>query len=99
MINISGVSESRVARLAACCAEKERQSLILVPTEVRARRLAGDLSFFAPEKKIFVMPEEEQVFLRYEAKNHDQLIERMKADRAAGWVNPYRTDDASALRR
>lgn len=82
MINISGVSESRVARLAACCAEKERQSLILVPTEVRARRLAGDLSFFAPEKKIFVMPEEEQVFLRYEAKNHDQLIERMKALKA-----------------
>ncbi len=82
MINISGVSESRVARMAACCAEKERQSLILVPTEVRARRLAGDLSFFAPEKKIFVMPEEEQVFLRYEAKNHDQLIERMKALKA-----------------
>ena len=82
MINISGVSESRVARMAAFCAEKERQSLILVPTEVRARRLAGDLSFFAPEKKIFVMPEEEQVFLRYEAKNHDQLIERMKALKA-----------------
>lgn len=29
----------------------------------------------------------------------DDLIERMKADRAAGWVNPCRTDDASALRR
>lgn len=28
-----------------------------------------------------------------------ELVERMKDDRARGWVNPYRTDDAAALRR
>lgn len=29
----------------------------------------------------------------------DGLIERIEDDRARGWVNPYRTDDGSALRR
>ena len=29
----------------------------------------------------------------------DELVERMREDRARGWVNPYRTDDADALRR
>ena len=29
----------------------------------------------------------------------DQLIDRIEADRAKGWVNPYRTDDAAAIRR
>lgn len=29
----------------------------------------------------------------------DELIERMTEDRARGWVNPYRCDDADALRR
>ncbi len=82
MINISGVSESRVAPAAAYFSKEESQSLILVPTYVRARRLASDLSFFVKDKKILVMPEEEQIFLRYEAKNHDQLIERMKALKA-----------------
>ena len=29
----------------------------------------------------------------------DGLVARMEEDRAKGWVNPYRTDDASAIRR
>ena len=29
----------------------------------------------------------------------DQLIDRIEADRAKGWANPYRTDDADAIRR
>lgn len=82
MINISGVSESRVAPCAAYFSEKESQSIILVPTYVRAQRLASDLSFFVKDKKVMVMPEEEQVFLRYEAKSYDQSIERMKALKA-----------------
>lgn len=28
-----------------------------------------------------------------------ELVERMRSDRAHGWVNPYRTDDSAALRR
>ena len=79
MINISGVSDARVAPIAAHISKEERQSIIIVPTYVRAQRLASDLSFFVKDKDILVMPEEEQVFLKYEAKNHDRLVERMKA--------------------
>jgi len=82
MINISGVSEARVAPCASFFSKEERQSIIIVPTLVRAQRLAMDLSFFVKDKEILVLPEEEQVFLRYEARNHDQLIERMKALKA-----------------
>ena len=82
MINISGVSEARVAPCAAHMSKEKSQSIIIVPTYVRAQRLAGDLSFFVKDKDILVLPEEEQVFLRYEAKNHDRLIERMKALKA-----------------
>ncbi len=82
MINFTGVSEARVAPIAAYMSKGESQSLIIVPTYVRAQRLAGDLSFFVKDKDILVMPEEEQVFLRYEARNHDSLIQRMKALKA-----------------
>ena len=79
MINISGVSDARVAPIAAQLSKEESQSIIIVPTHVRAQRLASDLSFFVKNKEILVMPEDEQVFLKYEAKNHDRLVERMKA--------------------
>ena len=79
MINISGVSDARVAPIAAQLSKEESQSIIIVPSIVRAQRMAGDLSFFVKDKDILVMPEDEQVFLKYEAKNHDRLVERMKA--------------------
>ena len=82
MINITGVSDSRIAPVAAYRASEDRQTLIIVPTFVRAQRLAADLSFFSKDKEIFVLPEEEQVFLKYNAKNQDRLIERMKALKA-----------------
>ena len=82
MINVSGISESRVAPVAAYLSQKESQSIIVVPTEVRAKRLAEDLSFFVKEKEIYVLPSEDHVFLRYEAKDHDQLIERLKVLKA-----------------
>ncbi len=77
LINISGVSESRCAPIIAQLAEEERQSLIVTATAARADRLASDLSFFS-KKPILVLPAEDQVFLRYEAKNHDLLLERLK---------------------
>ncbi len=78
MINITGVSESRTVPAAAHIAEEESQSMIIVPTFVRAQRLASDLSFFVRDKEIMVLPEEEQVFLKYNARNQDKLLERMK---------------------
>lgn len=77
IINISGVSESRCAPVISEIAKEEGQSLIITATAARAAQLASDLSFFS-QKEILLLPAEEQVFLRYEAKNHDQLIERLK---------------------
>ena len=82
MINISGISESRVAPVCAYLCRQKDQSIIIVSTDVRARRLALDLSFFVKDKEIMVLPGEEPFFLRYDAKNHDQMIERLKALKA-----------------
>ncbi len=81
IINISGISESRCAPVISDILKEEGQSLIVTATATRAERLASDLSFFS-QKEIMVLPAEEQVFLRYEAKNHDQLIERLKVLKA-----------------
>lgn len=78
MINISGISESRIAPVASYLSKGKGQSLIIVSTDVRAKRLASDLSFFVKDKEILVLRGEEHFFLRYDAKNHDQLIERLK---------------------
>ncbi len=77
IINISGISESRCAPIISDILKEERQSLIITASAARATRLASDLSFFSA-REILVLPQEDQVFLRYEAKNHDQLIERLK---------------------
>lgn len=78
IVNISGISESRVAPVAARISESSKgQTLIIAASPVRAARLAGDLSFFI-DKKIYVMPQEEETFFRYEAKNHDVLVERLR---------------------
>lgn len=83
MINITGASESRVAPLAAeLIGKKEGQSLIVVPSYSRAKRLAGDLSFFQREKgirrEILVLPEEDDRMIAYEARNNDEHMERLK---------------------
>ena len=82
MINVSGVSDARVAPCAAELISEEEQSLIIVSGSIRAQRLAEDLSFFTEDRTIMVLPEEDQFFLRYEARNQDKLIERMKALKA-----------------
>ena len=82
MINISGISESRTAPVAAYLCRQKDQSIIIVSTDVRAKRLALDLSFFVKDREIMVLPGEEPFFLRYDAKNHDQMIERLKALKA-----------------
>lgn len=82
MINISGISESRVAPVSAYLAKEKNQSIIIVSTDVRAKRLALDLSFFVRDKEIIVLPSEEQFLLRYAAKDHDLLIQRLKALKA-----------------
>ena len=79
MINVTGVSESRVAPAAAYYANQKDQSIIIVSTDVRAKRLASDLSFFVQDKEIITLPEEEQFLLRYAAKNQDHMLTRLRA--------------------
>ncbi len=84
MINIAGAAEGRVARIASNIIEEERgQSLIVVPTLNRAKRLACDLSFFSANIPIYILPPEDESFVQYEARNNDSLLERMKVLKAA----------------
>ncbi|MCQ4637065.1 transcription-repair coupling factor [Anaerovorax odorimutans] len=79
MINITGAAESRVAPVIGKILKDEAkgQCLVVVPSYIRAKRLATDLSFFV-DKNIYVLPPEEEGFIRYEAKNHDQMLQRLR---------------------
>ena len=78
MINIVGAADGRVAPIINhILKEKKGQSLIVVSTFNRAKRLAVDLSFFS-EEKIYVLPPEDETMLQYEARSNEQLLERMK---------------------
>ena len=79
MINITGAAESRVAPVIGKILKEEAkgQCLVVVPSYIRAKRLATDLSFFV-DKPIYTLPPEEEGFVRYEAKNHDQMFQRLK---------------------
>lgn len=115
MINVTGVSESRVAPVIHKILKEEAkgQCLVVVPSYIRAKRLATDLSFFV-EKNVYVLPAEEEGFVRFEAKNHDQLFQRLKilkalrtgedcivvapATGAIRKLPPHQTYDGSSLR-
>ncbi len=82
MVNITGAAEGRVAPVIADIASRrEGQSLIVVSTFNRAKRLATDLSFFS-DRKIYVLPQDEETLIQYEARSNDELLERMKILRA-----------------
>jgi transcription-repair coupling factor (superfamily II helicase) len=76
--NISGVSEGRVAKVASELINENRgQCIIITASYLKAKRLASDLSFFV-DKPIFVLPAEDEIFIKYEAKSHHELLERLK---------------------
>ena len=82
MINITGAAEGRIAPIISdIISGKKGQSLIVVSTFNRAKRLATDLSFFST-RNIYVLPPEEESLIQYEAKSNDQLLERMKVLKA-----------------
>ncbi len=77
IINLSGISDIRIAPMAAQFIDKNKgQSLIVTTSESRAKRLAQDLSFFSPIP-VLVWPETEPGILRYEAKSTAELIARL----------------------
>jgi len=76
---ISGVAEGRAAAVAAEAARLSgRQCLIVTASYARAKKLAEDVAFFV-DRKICVVPSEEQIFFKYEAKSHNYLEERLQA--------------------
>lgn len=77
-ISFIGVSGSKSAATSAkLINERKGQSIIIVPNANRAHALALDLSFFV-SKDIFVMPQEESTLTFYDAKNKEELFERLK---------------------
>ena len=51
--------------------------MVVSSSNVRAPRLSTVLSFFV-DKTIYVLPPEEEIFIRYEAKARDSMLERLK---------------------
>ena len=81
-VNLTGISEGRAMPVASLIInERGGQCIIITSSYSRAKRLAEDLSFFV-DHKIYVIPEEEQLFLKYEAKSHGILEERLSALKA-----------------
>ena len=79
LINLTGISETRIAPLAAnLIEERNGQGLILTTSANRAKRIASDLSFFT-DAQIKVLPDVESASFRYEAKSTAELTERIAA--------------------
>ena len=74
--NFTGTSGSRTAWMIA--QETEDKVLAVVSSGRTAERLAGDLSFFAPEAEIIVMPEEDDIQILYEARNRESQVQRIR---------------------
>ena len=80
LIKIPGLSEGRTAPLLSVIARERRgQVLILTSSQARARRLYEDLAFFlGDEAPLLLAPEEERVFLDYDARSRTYLEESLK---------------------
>ena len=76
IINITGISDIRTAPVAGEIAAGGGRGLIITSSYGRARRIASDLSFFAP-CKVAVLPDEEQSILRFEARSAEIMAARL----------------------
>ncbi len=82
MINITGASEGRIAPIISdIIKDKKGQSLIVVSTLNRAKRLATDLSFF-DARNTYILPPDDESMIQYDAKSNDELLQRMKVLKA-----------------
>ena len=76
---LTGISEQRSSLAASLLlSERKGASLIITPSPGRAERLGEDFAFFA-KKRVYVFPEDESRFLRFEAKSHQYLEMRLAA--------------------
>ena len=81
LYKIPGLSEGRTAPLLSVIAqERKGPVLILTSSQGRAKRLWEDLSFFLGEDKpLLLAPEEERIFLNYDARSRTYLEESLKS--------------------
>ena len=88
---VFGVSESRSAYEASkIIKENNGKFLVITASEGRAREIAEDISYFA-KRKVMSMPHEDNFFLGYEARDHEQLMKRLNA------LHFLRTDDNAVI--
>ena len=88
----TGISGSRTAYMIAAGIKEQGKLLAVVPSGQAAARLAGDLSFFMPELRVIVLPEEEDMQVLYEARDRASLILRIQALAALSGKLPTDTD-------
>ncbi|HKK95204.1 MAG TPA: transcription-repair coupling factor [Anaerovoracaceae bacterium] len=77
LINVSGVSDNRVAPIAAEYISGKKNAIFIVSSSLRAKRLKEDLAFFV-DKKIIVLPENEETLITYFAKDREFLLKQIQ---------------------
>ena len=78
IINLTGVSGSRVAYLASKEIKNYNSTLIVVSSGLVADRLREDISFFVPDISVQALPEKEDFHFLYEARDKDELVRRIR---------------------
>ena len=78
IINLTGVSGSRVAYLASKEIKNYNSTLIVVSSGLVADRLREDISFFVPDISVQTLPEKEDFHFLYEARDKDELVRRIR---------------------
>jgi transcription-repair coupling factor (superfamily II helicase) len=75
--NITGIAETRASLVSGLLLEDRKgPSLVVVPSPGRAEKLGEDFAFFGG-KRVYVAPEDEGRFLRFDAKSHQILEARL----------------------
>ena len=74
---ITDIGDSATAKFISENLADEGQALVIVSGRSRAERLVQDLSFFC-DRKILMLPPDDEIFVRYDAKNQDEKIARTK---------------------
>ena len=76
---VFGVMESRSAyQISEIIKENKGKYLIIAASEGRARKIAEDVAYFSG-RKVMTVPHEDNFFLGYEARDHEQLMKRLNA--------------------
>lgn len=92
--NYTGVSGSRIAWLVA--QEQSNKMLAVVSTGRTAERLAQDLSFCAPDARIFILPEEADAQILYEARSREAQVQRIRGIHALCSGTPASTTSSAS---